>query len=109
MGDKAPHIHPTVALGSGIVYRAAIMKTYAYIALIVPLALSACGVPDLVAHGVKAYEKSQDQKDAASQAQSQPSAQPAQTAPPARAEALPDDPPPITPPPARDSIKNEKL
>lgn len=26
----------------------------------VPLALAACGVPDLVAHGVKSYEKSQE-------------------------------------------------
>ena len=37
------------------------------------LALSACGVPDLVAHGVKSYERSQDANRQAS-AENQPPA-----------------------------------
>lgn len=94
------------ALTDGFGYRAAIMKTYAYLALIVPLALSACGVPDIVAHGVKAYEKSQDQKDGG--AQTQPASQPTTSAP-APVEVQQDAPPPIAPVPARDSVTKEKL
>ena len=80
------------------------MKTL--ISCILMLALSACGVPDLVATGVKAYEKDQDQKNAKAQAQ-QSQAQPQYKTP--SASSTDDPPPPVSPPPSRDSITVEKL
>lgn len=54
-------------------------------AAVTSLLLSACGVPDLIAHGVKSYEGTQDkarQYDAAGPA---PQSQPVTYNPPARA------------------------
>ena len=95
-----------LAADKGIAYSALTMKTFAYIALIVPLALSACGVPDLVATGVKAYEKNQDQKDAAAQSASQQQVPQPQYQYQSQQSA---DPPPIVPPPRRDSVTVEPL
>jgi hypothetical protein len=71
-------------------------------------ALAGCGVPDLIAHTVKAIEKSQNAPSASPQAGPPPAAVPAEAAaepqPPAaaprggRADALPDDTPVYTPP-----------
>ena len=79
------------------------MKALTYLAVLAPLALSACGIPDIIAHGVKAYEKSQDQKDQSTEAQTVPSA-PIQVQPQVQPE-----PPPVAPPPPRQSVIKEKL
>jgi hypothetical protein len=79
------------------------------IAVAVPLALAGCGVPDLVAHGVKAYERSQDGNNRApASAAAQPAYQPAyQPAPAARPAAEPDAVPAAVP--ARERITAEPL
>lgn len=79
------------------------------LAALLPLSLAACGVPDLVAHGVKSYERTQDANKTAS---NQPPAayQPApaaQQAPPPAAQAEPDFVP--VPAPQRESISSEPL
>lgn len=69
-------------------------------------ALSACGVPDLVAHGVKSYERTQDANRTA--ANNPPAAQqppPAASQPPPAAES--DFVP--APAPRRESISSEPL
>lgn len=74
--------------------------------VVAPLALAGCGVPDIVAHGVKTYEKSQERS------QSQPAiAQPSQPAAayqPVRYEAEPQAEP-VTGMPARESVVAEPL
>lgn len=78
------------------------------LAALLPLSLAACGVPDLVAHGVKSYERTQDaNKTAANQppAAYQPAPAAQQPAPAAKAE--PDFVP--TPAPQRESISSEPL
>jgi hypothetical protein len=74
--------------------------------VLAPLALAGCGVPDLVAHGVKSYEKSQERS------QPQPTvAQPVQPVPayqPARYEPEPQSEP-VTGVPARESVVAEPL
>ena len=78
------------------------------LALLAPLALSACGVPDLVAHGVKTYEKSQQPRSQAEPVVAQP-AQPAYQ--PARYEPR-DEPTRDVEPmvaPQRESISAEPL
>lgn len=82
------------------------MKTLTILSLIMVSGLSACGVPDLVAHGVKAYEKSQDELD--KNAQSIPdSPPPAQV----QTQPAPDPLPPdaFVPPPSHDAITKEPL
>lgn len=81
------------------------------VAAALPLALAACGVPDLVAHGVKSYERTQDANRAAG-AQPVPAAyQPApaayQPAPAAQQPAEPEYVPAAAP--ARESITAEPL
>lgn len=71
-------------------------------------ALAGCGVPDLIAHTVKAIEKSQNAPASASQTGTAPAAAPAEAAaeppPPAAAPrggsggTVPDDTPVYTPP-----------
>ncbi|MGE5478513.1 MAG: hypothetical protein ACM3Q1_17820 [Bacteroidales bacterium] len=73
-----------------------------------PLALSACGVPDLVAHGVKSYERSQENNRGTAANNPPPAQQPAPAAyqpAPAKAEAeyVP------APAPARETITSEPL
>lgn len=75
--------------------------------VLAPLALAACGVPDLVAHGVKSYEKSQERGQEAQPAV----AQPVQAAPayqPARYEPEPQSEP-VTGVPERESVVAEPL
>ncbi|HTH16566.1 MAG TPA: hypothetical protein VL974_07930 [Magnetospirillum sp.] len=77
------------------------------VALLLPLSVAACGVPDIVAHGVKAYERSQEpgqQQPAAQPASYQPAAQPAR---PATTGAEPDFVPAAAPP--RESVTAEPL
>lgn len=77
------------------------------LAVALPLALAACGVPDLVAHGVKSYERTQDANRTA--ANNPPPAQqpvtPAayQPARPAESDFTP------TPAPQRESVTAEPL
>lgn len=61
------------------------------VVVLMPLALAACGVPDLVAHGVKSYERSQDSNRTA-EATPPPAQQPApayKPAPPPEPEFVP--------------------
>ncbi len=82
------------------------MKIPTMLAFLAPLALSACGVPDIIAHEVKAYEKSQDQRDQASQPQNAPTTTTQQSTPQQHAEP---EPPPLAPPLARESVSKEQL
>lgn len=54
---------------------------------VLPLAVAACGVPDLVAHGVKSYERSQDANGTAANASSANQA-PASQAPAAQSSTV---------------------
>lgn len=79
------------------------------VALLLPLSVAACGVPDIIAHGVKSYERSQD---ASAQQPQQPAPQPAYTAAqpapqPVRTGAEPDFVPAAAPP--RERITAEPL
>ena len=94
-----------IALDRGIGYFAAIMKLSACFIVIAPLLVSACGVPDIIAHGVKAYEKAQDEQDKADQAQPAPAAAQSQTPPDLQTDA----PPPPVIVPRRDSVTKEPL
>jgi hypothetical protein len=76
-------------------------------AVLVPLALAACGVPDLVAHGVKTYEKSQQPRSQAEPAVAQP-VQPQPMAQPARYEAEAQNDP-VQAVPQRESVTTEPL
>ena len=61
------------------------------VAAIMMLSLAACGVPDLVAHGVKSYERTQDaNKAAAQQPPPSPSRQASIQAPKAPARNVPE-------------------
>lgn len=54
------------------------------LAALVPLALTACGVPDIIAHGVKSIERNQDANRTAANtapAAVQPAPKPVQAAP----------------------------
>lgn len=80
------------------------------LAAMLPLSLAACGVPDLVAHGVKSYERTQDaNKSAAGQQQpaayqpAPPAQQPAPAAGQMEADFVP------TPMPQRESVTAEPL
>ncbi|CAA7626314.1 hypothetical protein [Magnetospirillum sp. SS-4] len=73
------------------------------LALIVAPLLGGCGIPDLVAHTVKAVEKSR--RDGSGQAEAQPSA--AQSQPAAAAEEPPQ--PVAAPLPPRSSVTAEEL
>ena len=78
------------------------------LAALLPLSLAACGVPDLVAHGVKSYERTQDANKTASNqppAAYQPAPAAQQPAPAAQGE--PDFVP--APAPQRESISSEPL
>ena len=68
------------------------------VACLLPLAVTACGIPDLVAHGVKEFDKTSAKPQSPAPA-AQPAAQPA---------VVHDDPPP-TPAPVRESISVEPL
>lgn len=72
---------------------------------VAPLVLAACGVPDLVAHGVKSYERTQDANNRGAVPSQQPAAyQPAPAAQPApEAEYVP------AAAPARESVTAEPL
>lgn len=52
------------------------LRRFALVALM-PLALVACNVPDLVAHGVKSYERNQDANRNAANTAASPASQPA--------------------------------
>ena len=73
------------------------------LAMALPLALAACGVPDLVAHGVKSYERTQDANRPAATAPA--AAQPVtyQPAPAAETDFTP------APAPQRESVTAEPL
>lgn len=73
-----------------------------------PLVVAACGVPDLVAHGVKSYERTQDANRSAANnpppAQQQPTPAAYQPAPPAaESDYVP------APAPQREAITSEPL
>ncbi|MBC7905415.1 MAG: hypothetical protein H7Y60_01545 [Rhodospirillaceae bacterium] len=74
--------------------------------VLVPLALAGCGVPDLVAHGVKSYEKSQE-RGSQQPAIAQP-VQPAPTYQPTRYEPEPQSEP-VTSVPSREPMMAEPL
>lgn len=74
---------------------------------VLPMVVAACGVPDLVAHGVKSYERTQDANRSA-----------ANTPPPAQQQPMPAayQPPPAAesdyvpaPAPQREAITSEPL
>lgn len=69
------------------------------VACLLPLAVSACGIPDLVAHGVKEIDKTNARSQPAAAPARQPTAQPA---------VVREEPPP-SPAPARESIQVETL
>lgn len=71
-------------------------------AFLLPLAVGACGVPDIIAHGVKEYDRSQ---------QAKPVAAPAHRAAPAPAVMHQEPPPAVAPSPVlpRDSVTVETL
>ncbi|MEW5729440.1 MAG: hypothetical protein AB1918_16550 [Pseudomonadota bacterium] len=74
---------------------------------LLPLALSACGIPDIVAHGVKEFDKSQRKGG-----EVQPAAAPAHVQRPAPAVVQEEPPPPVYSGPApsvRESISVEAL
>lgn len=76
------------------------------LAAALPLVLSACGVPDLVAHGVKSYERTQDANRTAANsppAAQQPPPAASQPAPAAESDFVP------APAPQRESISAEPL
>lgn len=77
------------------------MRPSCVLVLAVPLALGACGVPDLVAHGVKAYERN---RDGTTQAQ----AEPQQPPPPPATVSEPPAAAPVSVPP-RESVTVEPL
>jgi hypothetical protein len=81
------------------------------VAAIVTLALAGCGVPDLVAHGVKAYERSQDSANqpAAAQAAPAPAYQSAPAYQPAPAYRQPEPEMQPAAMPARERITAEPL
>ena len=83
------------------------MKIKIALIALMPLALSACGIPDIVAHGVKSYEKSQDAKDAQTQPATAQTQQPQTQQPPPPASYAP--PPVAAPAPPRESVTVEKL
>lgn len=70
------------------------------------LPLSGCGVPDLVAHGIKEYEKSRDARQANAAAQPGP-AQPVVYRSEPAVEREPEPPPPsvIIPPPEKVTVE----
>ncbi|MCR6632019.1 MAG: hypothetical protein NVV74_19315 [Magnetospirillum sp.] len=73
---------------------------------LVPLLLSGCGVPDIVAHSVKAYERSQTPSQPAAAGNTTPAAYqpaPAATQPAPEPEALPASVP------ARETVTAEPL
>lgn len=72
-----------------------------------PLALAACGVPDLVAHGVKSYERTQDANRTAANAPPPAAQQPA----PAAYQRAPEPEPEYVPAaaPRRESVTAEPL
>lgn len=76
------------------------------LACCLPLALTACGVPDLIAHGIKEYEKTRAPTV-------QPAVAPAEPAQPQPAVVREEPPPPVytgaTSPAARESIMVENL
>lgn len=72
-----------------------------------PLALAACGVPDLVAHGVKSYERTQDANRAAANSPPPAAAQPAPAAYQRAAEPEPEFVPAAAP--RRESVTAEPL
>jgi hemolysin activation/secretion protein len=87
------------------------MKPSLYLAVLLPLALGACGIPDIIAYGVKSAEKAHDEQEKQKAAQQQQQVQPAQpvvvNAPQTPA---PEPPPPAaTAAPVRESVSTEKL
>ena len=81
----------------------AIMKPLPTILILLPLALSACGIPDMVATGVKAIEHEDERQKQLNKASAPPAPQP-QPQP-----VYNDPPPPVYAPAPRDSITVEKL
>lgn len=78
------------------------------LAAALPLALTACGVPDLVAHGVKSYERTQDANRAAENNQPPAAYQPAPA--PAAYQPAPKESDFVpAPAPQRESITAEPL
>lgn len=75
------------------------------LAAMLPLAVAGCGVPDIVAHGVKAYERSQEPR------QAQTTQPPAAYQPPPAATVPARDPDPIVPAavPPRETVTSEPL
>lgn len=86
------------------------MKTSLVLAVLLPLALGACGIPDMVAYGVKSAEKAHDEKMAKEQGQTQSTATPAAVRP---TTAPAPEPPPPTPAvqaaPIREPVSSEPL
>jgi hypothetical protein len=77
------------------------------LACVLPLSLAGCGIPDLVAHGVKEFDKTQRKGEV------QPAAAPAARQPRPEPAVVQEAPPPIysgpSAPVARDSITVETL
>lgn len=74
-----------------------------------PLVLAGCGVPDLVAHGVKSYEKSQE-RSKSQPAVAQPAQPPGPVYQPTRYQPEPQpQPEAVTGVPARETVVAEPL
>ncbi len=80
------------------------MRIFRFALIALPLALAGCGVPDLVAHGVKSYENSGQPAPAQPVATAQPQA-------PAKPADKPQPPPPaeVGPMPERTPVTVEPL
>lgn len=77
--------------------------TRLFFACLLPLAVAACGVPDIVAHGVKEFDRGQTQ--------AKPASAPAERNAPAPAVMREEPPPAMAPSPVvpRDSVTVETL
>ena len=85
------------------------VKIRSYLIVMMPLALGACGIPDLVAHGVKTFEKSQEQPDDKTKVKAWPD-QPVQNQTVPQTQPVQRDEPPVSlPGPSRDSVTVEPL
>ena len=85
------------------------VKFRSFLVVMMPLALGACGIPDLVAHGVKTFEKSQEQPDDKTKVKAWPD-QPQQTQSVAPTPPVSRDEPPVSlPGPNRESVTVEPL
>ena len=79
------------------------MKSLPTILILLALALSACGIPDMVATGVKAIEHEEDRQSRQNKASAP------QPLPPQPQPVYNEPPPPVYAPAPRESITVEKL